>query len=83
MSDRDGFIIFQAEFHQTTLIFLDEINAFISNGDSEHNNKFQSQIQIVMEGVGTSKDNRVCRENLCIMIILYHNLKVYSECGHL
>ena len=83
MSDRDCFIIFQAEFHQPTLIFFDEIDALILNDDSEHNNKFQSQFQIEMEGVGTSKDNRVCRENLCIMIILYHNLKVYSECGHL
>ena len=83
MSDRDGFIIFQAEFHQPSLIFFEEIDAFIMNDDSEHNNKFQSQSQIEMVGVGTSKDNRVCGENLCIIIILYHNLKVYSECGHL
>ena len=83
MSDRDGFIIFQAEFHQPTLIFFDEIDAFISNDDSEYNNKFRSQFQIEMEGVATSKDNRVCCENLCIMVISYHNLKVCSECGHL
>ena len=72
MSDRDGFIIFQAEFHQPTLIIFDETDAFISNDDSEHNNKF-----------GTSKDYQVFCENLCIMVILYHNLKVCSECGHL
>ena len=83
MSDRDGFIIFQAEFHQPTLIIFDEIDAFISNDDSEHNNKFRSQFQIEMEGVATSKDNQVRCENLCIMAISYHNLKVCSECGHL
>ena len=65
MSDRDGFIIFQAEFHQPTLIFLDEIDAFISHDDSEHNNKFRSQFQIEMECVATSKDNQVRCENLC------------------
>ena len=83
MSDRDGFIIFQAGFHQSTFKFFDEIDAFISNDDSEHNNKFRSQFQIKMEGVATSKDNQVRCENLCIMAISYHNLKVCSECGHL
>mgnify|MGYP001792110624 CR=1 FL=1 len=83
MSDRDGIIIFQAEFHQPTLIFCDGIDASISNGDSEHNNQFRSQFQIEMEGVAASKDNQVCCENLCIMVISYHNLKVCSECGHL
>ena len=83
MSDRDGFIIFQAEFHQPTLIFLDEIDAFISNDDREHNTAFRSQLQIEMEGVATSKDNQVWCENLCIVVITYHNLKVCSEFGHL
>ena len=83
MSDKYDFIIFQAEFHQPTLIFFDEIDAIISNDDSEHNNKFRSQFQIEMEGVATNKNNRVCCENLCIMVISNHNLKVCSECGHL
>ena len=83
MSDKYDFIIFHAEFHQPTLIFFDEIDAIISNDDSEHNNKFRSQFQIEMEGVATNKNNRVCCENLCIMVISNHNLKVCSECGHL
>ena len=83
MSDKYDFITFQAEFHQPTLIFFDEIDAIISNDDSEHNNKFRSQFQIEMEGVATNKNNRVCCENLCIMVISNHNLKVCSECGHL